>query len=153
MQNLKKNQTMKRTLLAAVSIICLCNACKKEDKRQYSYWYVNNDSFKSNNVKKDVGKAIAEINCTDEVNRFAIAFYLSFFPTSGNYPIAKSSSQNPDSVAVGFYYLNNFYIVHKEGILNVVSNNKFKCELQPTWFVAYDNANDTVLIKGTFSEP
>ena len=121
--------------------------------KAYSYWKVGNDSFKSNNVEKAIGKVVAGIASRGEPNRFTIGFRFGYLPTHGNFPVAKTGIQHPDSVAVSFYYRSNFYISYGSGFLHRDSGVKFQAILDPTWYVNYDNPLDTVLISGIFREP
>lgn len=121
--------------------------------KAYSYWKVGNDSFKSNNVEKAIGKVIAGISCRDDSNRFTIGFRFGYLPINGNFPLAKTGIQHPDSVAVSFYYRNNFYRIYGSGFLRRDTGVRFQAHLDPTWYVNNDNPLDTVLISGIFREP
>lgn len=123
--------------------------------KAYSYWKVGNDSFKSNNVEKAIGKLIVGISCLDrnESGNFTMVFHFGALPTSGDFPLQKSSSQNPDSAILNFYYKGNFYIPYRLGFLHRDTGVKFQARLEPTWYVNYDNPLDTVLISGIFREP
>ena len=123
--------------------------------KAYSYWKVGNDSFKSNNVGKSIGKLGAVISCEDknESGNFTIGFRFGGLPTYGDFPLAKTGIQHPDSVAVSFYYRNNFYKIYGSGFLHRDTGVKFQARLSPTWYVNYGNPLDTVLISGIFREP
>ncbi len=123
--------------------------------KTYSYWKVGNDSFKSNNVQKTIGKLIAAISCRDrnESGNFTMTFHFGALPTFGDFPLQKTSSQRPDSAILNFYYKGNFYIPHSLGILHRDTGVRFQAILAPTWYVNYDNPLDTVLISGIFREP
>ena len=142
---------MKRKYFTFLPLILL-TACNKDNKKQYSTWYVNGQEFKSNNVKKDIGNSASLINCYDEINRFTIGFIIPL-PTFGTYPLLIGTYAHPDSVNINFYYNNNFYIPYHNGELKIIGNKKFKAELSPAWFKNYDDPFDTVLISGTFNEP
>ena len=143
---------MKRKYLTFLPLILL-TACNKDNKKQYSTWYVNGQEFKSNNVKKDIGKAVSVIACRDEINRFTLTFYFSSLPTSGVFHVIRGKNAHPDSVNFVFYYNNNFYTPYHDGSINIINHKKFRAELSPTWYKNYDNPLDTVLISGTFNEP
>ncbi len=114
---------------------------------------MGNDSFKSNNVEKAIGKVVAGIACRDDSNRFNISFRFGSLPTHGNFPVAKTGIQHPDSVGVSLYYKGEYYIPYSLGILHRDTGVKFQAILDPTWYVNYDNPLDTVLISGIFREP
>lgn len=157
---------MKKSLLAIVCALCLCNnACKKEDNRQYSTWYVNEERFSTNDVKTDMGKAVALIFTNSKYsggtapNGFSITFNTGSlnggFPTSGNLKL-DCSQQNPQWACMTILY-NELGYVAKEIDSNRIyassENNKASYILKPTWFYNASNAFDSILVKGTFNQP
>ncbi len=143
-----------------VSLICLLIcfflfACKKE--KQYCTWTVNGESFSTNEGETSIGKAVSRFSSLnhDNQNYFRIGFNVGYLPTDGQYKIAYNV---PGSIFAGisFYYKGIFYTSSPftENYL-VASSNKDKARysLPSTWFVNYDNHNDSVLIQGTFNEP
>lgn len=143
---------MKRKYLNILFLLLLIS-CNKDNKKQYSTWYVNGQEFKSNNVQKDIGKIVSGIMGGEQANRFTLAFYFSPLPTSGTFHVIRGKHAHPDSVNFVFYYNNNFYTPYHDGSINIINNKKFRAELSPTWYKNYDNPLDTVLISGTFNEP
>lgn len=105
---------MKKSLLATVCALCLCNAaCKKEDDRQYSSWYVNEEPFSTNDVKTDIGKAVAYLETTSISNGFSIKFNTGSLngglPTSGSFKL-DCSQQNPQWVCMAIFYRDTGYL-------------------------------------------
>ena len=147
---------MRRILILLPILPLLFFACKKnENNNQFSYWYVNNDSFRSNNMYRNISHNDAAYGCSDNGNNFTVTFHFPSFPKSGRYPLGLTSPaiQDPDSIVLCFYYKNVFY-VPVEGYVDVSSlENKTKCTLSPTKFVNYDNHYDTVRIHGSLNEP
>lgn len=146
---------MKNLFIASCTLLLFFfTCCKKSDNRQYSYWYVNKDSFSSNNISLDIGKAIAVLQCLDSKNNFTIGFHFPYLPTNGTFPILLGSSHNPDSVNVVFYCNDKYYIPFKDcNLLSSSNNGKSMFTLAPVWYKNYYNPNDSVLIHGTFNEP
>jgi hypothetical protein len=147
---------MKRATLLVCTIICLMfTACKKE--KQYSTWYVNSDSFSTNEAETSIGKAIAKFSSLnhDNKNYFRIGFNVGYLPTEGQYKIEYNSTTSIFS-GISFYYNGVFFISspNTENYLYASSNSgKASYSLPATWFINYDNHEDSVLIKGTFNEP
>src|SRR5690606_14013128 len=92
--------------ICLISIFC---ACKKEARKQYSYWYVNEESFKTNNVRIDRGKARTDIRSYGNQNQFRITFELGYLPLDGSFLIDSIGIQNPFYVWIDFFYNGNYY--------------------------------------------
>ena len=150
-----KNKALKKlSYILYVLLLLSFTNCKKIDTRNFSYWQVNQDKFSSNNVRLEQGKAVTVLACSDNGNNFTIYSEYSRINTPGTYAIKQSSSNNPDSISVSFYYKGNCYISMHSGYLVAGSvNGKIQCTLAPTWFSNYYDSKDTVLINGTFNEP
>jgi hypothetical protein len=103
-------------LLLFIFLLSFAN-CKKKDMRNYSYWQVNQDKFSSNNVRLEQGKVVTVLACSDNGNNFTIYSEYSRIKIPGTYAIKQSSSNNPDSISVGFYYKGNCYISMHSGYL------------------------------------
>lgn len=161
-----KKAKMKNTLLAVAGILILCNAaCKKEDNRQYSSWYVNEEPFSTNDVKTDIGKAVAYLNTNSKYsggtapNGFSIIFNTGSlgggFPTSGQIKL-DCSQQNPQWACMSILY-NEVGYIPKEIDSNYINassaNSKARYTLKSTWFYNASNALDSVLVRGTFNQP
>ena len=92
-----------------------------------------------------------------EENRFGITFNFGYeLPTIENFGIEHKSGSSQDSVSVGFYKGATFFIIspYENGIISASKEgDKAKYTLQPTWFVNYFDASDSVQISGEFNEP
>ena len=154
---------MKKTnyILLITILYCLSlTTCKKKNNNQYSTWYVNSEKFSTNKVTVALGKEVARIGNdeNDYKNNFLIGFNLAYLPTAGSFPIVHRGGNlhSVSTVGIGFYYHGLFYIIsdNNDGVLVAsAANNKARYTLAPTWFVNYDNSDDSVLIKGVFNEP
>jgi len=155
-------------LLALVWSIASCKpdpAPKPDDReppKQYSYWVVNEDSFRTNNVKKNIGLGACAIgNSQDDNNNcFSIRFHVGQeLPKTGTFLIVDSTfsgSQNIGYAACDFRYKNVYYYVPYPTNSTFTATSvegKAQYSLPPTWFVNYYNHNDSVLIHGVFNEP
>jgi len=155
---------MKKSLLAIVCALCLCNnACKKEDNRQYSTWYVNEERFSTNDVKTDMGKAVALIFTNSKYsggtapNGFSITFNTGSlnggFPTSGSFKL-DCSQQNPQWACMSILFKDKGYFPKTNEYLKAtLENGKARYSLEPTWFYNELNYQDSILVKGTFNQP
>ena len=146
-------------------------ACHKDEKhtpdkpepiiedtvKQYSYWVVNEDSFKTNHVSADIGKARMDLYAEGFENRFGIGFNFGYeLPRNGSFIIAHDDTNNPNYVHVGFYYHDSLYVISPNTNNSIIAssvNGKAQYTLSPTWFVDYYDHSDSVLISGTFNEP
>ena len=145
---------MKQVLLIA-ALFVLFISCKKGDNRQYSKWYVNNDSFYTNDIRVDKGKARHDITTNDLHNGFQIVFNLGTFPATGSYKL-DCSLQNPAWVCMGIIYRDTGYLARSEknGTINAtMKNGKASYSLAPTWFYNSYRNEDSIFVKGTFNEP
>src|ERR1043165_7480533 len=70
-----------KQLFLSLFILSLLISCKKGDNRSYSKWYVGTDSFSTNNVTVEIGKAITIMASHDERYRFGF-----FFERGGGLP-------------------------------------------------------------------
>ena len=141
---------MKKIYIPLLSLL-LFAACKK--KKQYSTWYVNDEKFRTNDVKLTKGKAKHIMAPHDINNRFVIEFYLGSFPSDDRYLI-NCSQQNPTWCCMVFIYNGIGYIKPKDSYLYASNNNKkFRYTLEPTWFYNESDPNDSILVKGEFNEP
>ncbi|RQO29913.1 hypothetical protein DBR32_15165 [Taibaiella sp. KBW10] len=131
-------------------------ACRPEKKKQFSNWKVNGVTYSSNNVTATIGRAMVTLTSHD-TTRFDLRFYLGFFPSSGEWPIISiNPSQDPNFAILGFYIDTIPYGITPRNINKLIAsknNNKVTYTLAPTWFISYNNPNDSVLIEGTFNEP
>ena len=139
------------SIAAAFSILFV--SCKKGDNRQYSKWYVNNDSFYTNDIRVDKGNAVCQIQGNDFTNRYFLEFHLNYFPIGGSFPIL-CSQQNPYWACLTITYKGIGYVSPKNTNLQADDlNGKGSYVLQPAWFYNESNAQDSVLVRGTFNEP
>ena len=143
---------MKRKYLTFLSLILL-TACNKDNKKQYSTWYVNDEMFRTNDVKLTKGKAKHIFNSKDIDNKFDIEFNLGHFPSDDKYLI-NCSQKNPAWVCVTINYKHVSYDNPKTTYLQAgMHNKKFRYTLEPAWFYNVSDANDSILVKGEFNEP
>ena len=129
----------------------------REPPKQYSYWVVNEDSFRTSDVKTALGLGRCDLY-SDGVNSFGFTFFTGEgkLPKHGYFPLAHDNGENPNYVYTGFNYKDNLFIVasnESSSIQPSSINNKARYTLPPTWFVNYYNHNDSVLIHGVFNEP
>src|ERR1700748_2886908 len=113
-----------KNIILLIGLLLVWTACKKKKTeeaapKQYSTWIVNNhDTFRTNNVDSSIdcnpdhSYCVAQLSSHDLPNRFALGFYLSFLPISGNWPIANDTSigESSNYVFLTFYYNSQFYI-------------------------------------------
>jgi hypothetical protein len=149
---------MKNKFVIPLLLITLFSAaCSKKDKKQYSTWNVNGENFSSNDVTGELGKAISILSSNDINNRFSFGFAIAAeLPKEGSFVISHVKNDAPDKVVLSFYYNGNFMkIAPSQNTAIVAANNKGKAQytLPPTWYVYFENQNDSVLISGIFNEP
>jgi len=149
---------MKNRLLIALFAFVGLIACKKHHfHSRYNYWQVNSDSFSSNNV--DAGSSRMDLyfsGIANHSNRFQFTFPHAYFPRSGVYKVLVGVRTQYEVVTCSFEYKGRFYVpspFSNTYITTYTENDKAKFVLPPTWFVYYNNVKDSVLIRGTFSEP
>lgn len=143
-----------KLMLLFFSALTLLLGCKK--KPPYSYWTVNGDSFSSNDVDATIGKAVAIFGSNGISNSFSISYYGGYFPVNDTLLINPGNGPDLSGIHISFYYNTKFLIISpntKSYLEASEQKNKAIYHLHPTWFVNYDNANDSVLISGTFNEP
>jgi hypothetical protein len=150
-----------KNLLFIIATLLLLQSCKDdvqpEPEKQYSYWKVNGENFKSNNISIGIGKVRSGFSSQDLANRFGLTFYLPYLPTNEEWPIVSNNvQQNSNLAELGFWYQGQPYGISIHENNNLIAskvNNKASYYLEPTWFVNTGNVNDSVLIEGTFNEP
>lgn len=123
--------------------------------KAYSEWKVGNDSFRSNNVRRDEGKLITILSCSDPnaIGNYHITFHFGLDPTKTYFNLCDPDSNRKDCTGIGFYSKGSFYLLHHSGYLLRDTGARIQFRLVPTWFVNYDNPQDTVLISGIFRDP
>ncbi|MBS1644688.1 MAG: hypothetical protein JST36_06575 [Bacteroidetes bacterium] len=143
--------------------ILFLTACKKSTPAQYSTWVVNNDTFSTNEVSVDQGKARLHFfsnSIRDFSHKRMFGFDMTF--NSGSFVVYDSlkldcSSQDPAWVCLGIMYDDTGYVAHgthPEYIQSSIVNGKARYTLQPTWFYnTYRPAEDKILVSGVFNEP
>jgi len=150
---------MKNRFIGALFIFLSFTTCKKGDHihSNYSYWRVNNDSFRTNNVSATASKVVMFFSSQGDFNNhFDIRFPYPYFPTSGLFKVKCCTITGYNVALFSFIYKGQLYgpsLFSNTYVTPVLENNKAKYVLLPTWFVNFYNANDSVLIQGTFSEP
>ena len=144
---------MKRKYFVLLPLLIL-TACNKDNKKQYSTWYVNGEMFRTNDVKLTKGKALHIFDAKNYNNGFVIQFNLGYFPTEGRYLI-DCRQANPEWCCMSINYNGIGYINPKVTYLNLSTNNKkFRYTLEPTWFFnSYKMTEDSIWVKGEFNEP
>jgi len=143
---------MKHYLAVAILFVMLYS-CKKEESRQYSKWYVNTDSFYTNDVRTDRGKGQHDIESNDPKNCFSLSFLLGFYPKEGAYPVG-CKGPDPRWACLVIIYKGAAYLSPKNAYLQTGEiNGKATYTLQPAWFYHEANITDSVLVKGAFNEP
>lgn len=98
-------------ILLLITIVFLLGilSCKKTDNRQFSYWYLNQDCFRTNDVRTEKGKATHQLFTSSFTNGFFIRFNLGHFPTAGTYKL-DCSLQNPSWACFGIIYRDTGYL-------------------------------------------
>ena len=147
-----------KNLLIVFSAFLLATfaCCKKSDSPQYSYWYVNTDSFSTNTATVDRGKAETDIQTNSLENGFGFTFYLDYLPENGTFSITNTIVQYQYYVGIGIHYKNNYYNVLKDlrdSLIATSSNSKAQYILNKTWFKNYSDSTDSILVHGIFNEP
>ncbi len=145
---------MKR-LVITVLLMAIITSCKKRASKEYSHWYVNNDSFSSNNVGVTIGKTRADMWSSLTDNYFSLTFNVGFLPTSGLYK-TDDRIQDPTFVSMDIkyngteYYPDTLFPIYLTADLK---NGKASYTLPPTWFISFANSNDSISVRGTFNQP
>jgi len=154
-------------LLVLLLGLTACHHDKTPAPKQYSTWIVNNhDTFRTNNVDSSVDCNPDHSYCNAGImsknsssNWFTMGFCLSYLPSNGNWPLGtpdEEQYQDPHYAYIGFYYKSIFYLAaspHSDTLYANMHNNKLAYILPPTWFVAYNNIQDSILLQATFSVP
>ena len=129
-----------------------------EDTRQYSYWTVNEDSFKTNDVDEVLGLGMCVLGNAQKnhTNNFSLYFNIGrSLPVYGSFKI-DCSTQNSTFVCMDFVYNGIGYLININGSFYLTAgenNSKAQYKLAPTWFYNEQDPNDSVLIQGVFNEP
>lgn len=148
-----------KTTITFCLLLFVFASCRKRHENAYSIWIINKDTFSTNDVRLDIGKAIAIFSTNNFENGFGFMFYTysaNGLPSSGTFLITDTTSQNPNYVELGFYYNGHGYTIAEDLSASIVAmekNGKASCVLSPTWFTNPTNSVDSVLIQGTFNEP
>ena len=140
-------------ILIAALLFLVC--CKKKDERQFSYWYVNSDSFLTNDIRVDAGMSRKEMLTNNFREGFQIIFNGPDFPVSGSYKL-DCSTQNPLWTCFGILHNDTGYLANplQNNHVTAYSNNgKAQYVLVPTWFYNSYRTSDSILVHGTFNEP
>lgn len=154
--NLNSISMIKKYVLLLTSSFLLV-ACNKDAKKQYSHWKVNGVAYSSNNVEatEAYNRPVSSVYCRDKT-RFDISFNIEKLPHSGEFPVRNDNSQSPSIVSVGFCFNTVCYGVKENNIATLKAsdiNGKAQYALAPTWFVNFNNPDDSLLIEGIFNEP
>lgn len=151
---------MKRLTPVIYTIFLLLVCCKKEESKNISYWYVNNDSFSSSNITNSKGgfKPYSWMRSNDDPNNyFSLYFGIGYLPLNGNLLVfCDTTVVYPEHVCASFTYKAKGYEpLHNSTV--VVScaqaNGKAQYTLPPMWFFNPIDPNDSVLIRGVFIDP
>jgi hypothetical protein len=145
---------MKKIMPLLAAILCV-SACKKDPPKQYSYWTVNSDSFRTNNVTLSIDKTGTILHGENDAGSFGLYWGLHSLPTDSNGYLIDSDSPNPVDVSVIIGYQGQSYRVYQLGqyLSAELVNGKAQYRLTDVWFKDYNNPNDTVLVSGTFNQP
>ena len=138
-----------------IFLLLFLSCCKKADNRQYSYWHVDNDSFETNDVRADIGKARCELTTNNYHEGFQFHFNLGNFPQIGNYTLG-CSIQNPMWVCFGILHKDTGYLSNEpveNSLIATQVNGKGCYALKPTWFYNSYRHSDSILVHGIFNEP
>lgn len=156
---MKHKYLLSRIGLLSLSLLIIFGACRKSTPAQYSTWVVNNDTFSTNEVSVDQGKATLHF-FTSDIYAHKPGFYFVF--NLGSFVVYDSlkldcSLQDPSWVCLDIMYDDTGYIAHgthPEYIQSTLVNGKARYTLQPTWFYnSYRPAEDKILVSGVFNEP
>ena len=145
---------MKRTLILLILPIFFFACKKNENNNQYSRWRVNNDSFATNEVSVEQGKAVCIFNSNDLTTGFDFTFYTGGFPFGG--PITLGCRIHSSSwTCFDIRYKGVLYMSNKESnyMTPKLVNEKVEYTLDLTWLFNVNNPNDSVLVSGIFCQP
>ena len=145
---------MVRFFLLFFLLTVLALACKKVDERRYSTWYVDKDRFSSNNVLINYHRTDVVVNCYNRPSYFGFQF--PDLTTGDTLQLEQPNLSSPYTVAVSFFIDTIIYYPTISTVSRIAitkNNGKFQWVIMPTWFIRKDNANDSVIIHGIFSEP
>lgn len=150
---------MKTRQITTIIIVMLATACNKKEKGQFSTWYVNNDSFTTNEVIMSVERNGCSLSSPNKEKGFSLYKGGSGFgnpPQLGTYILsADYESGNPDLQHANFYYKGLFYRLlpdQADTLIIAKPAGKFRYTLKPGWFVNTVDSLDSVLIRGVFNE-
>ena len=138
--------------MALCGAVLLISACKKEVPSSPSQWTIKGESFESNKVYKDQGKAIAMLQTYNSENGFIIIM------RSGRSAPAeaqiKCDTTNPMFWCMRMYYNGIAYINPRNASLKVgMLNGHRSYFLPPAWFYNASNPADSTEVSGYFNEP
>ncbi|OJU74765.1 MAG: hypothetical protein BGO09_08420 [Bacteroidetes bacterium 47-18] len=144
---------MKRKYFVLLPLLILA-ACNKDNKKQYSTWYVNGEMFRTNDVGITEGKVKHIFNSKDIDNKFYIELRIDLFSIEGDY-LFDCSYPHPMTCCMVINYKHVSYINVKSSsyLRGNIYNKKCRYTLNPTWFYNESDANDSILVKGEFNEP
>lgn len=146
-------------ILMACFFVC-ATACDRKQYPHYSVWYVNDMEESSNQTAWNEGKGGWSLQ-TDEETRsrgFYIRWRNTYAPAAGvTYPIYTGPASNdPSLLYVGIYKTDTFYTLspHNPDSLTVtIINGKRQFTMSEAWFLNYNNSDDSIRVRGVFSEP
>jgi hypothetical protein len=144
--------------LLACAVFC---SCKKEEKGDFSHWFVATEPFESNDARAENTVSLVTLSShgTNKPNSFRISFprsaELQSLPSSGIFKLTRDP-KNADQASVDFWYDGTYYLLSKvtTGKMAVKPvNGKAQYILDPCWFVSYNDPTDSVEIRGEFTLP
>jgi hypothetical protein len=137
-----------------LGIVLLIDACKKDEKSQYSYWQVNDDKFSTNDVTRRIGGKESSLRANNASNNFSLSFAGSgWFPPPDSCPVLCGMAVQNWACLVFTYNDIMYYSGRREAWLIASSvDGNASYSLKPTWFYNTSLA-DSVLVQGVFNEP
>ncbi|HET8572648.1 MAG TPA: hypothetical protein VFL76_02145 [Edaphocola sp.] len=141
-----------KKLIIALLLLATVYSCKKEKEKQFSTWYVNGHKFSTNEVRLDVGKAIYILSTNTfgiDSNGFQIVINTGGVHTMHWLDCATD-------MCFKLIYNNSYYTGRLPGTVSTIynTNGTHSFKLNETWFYnTYTPDEDSILVKGVFSEP
>ena len=147
---------MKNIIYVFLALAIALSACKKEQHKQFSTWYVNGQEFKTNEVHATRGKAthILGTDWTGYQKGFSIQFHSGYFPYNETLLLKCGNVQNPAWCCVTIHLDGTSYEGQEGAVIRgVLQNNKASYILDSTWMYSVLDRSDSILVYGTFNEP
>ncbi|HET8572645.1 MAG TPA: hypothetical protein VFL76_02130 [Edaphocola sp.] len=140
-----------KKLMVALLLLTTVYSCKKDKRKAFSTWSVNGQKFSTNDVRLDFGKAIYILS-TNNFDRDSNGFLIVI---NGGGVLPAHRLDCPTDMCFKIRYKANYYVGKLPGrVTSSYNNHRNSFNLNETWFYKMNyTAEDSVLVKGVFSEP